>query len=115
MFLMNGDTMNETKSRPVAQLVELPEVSSAAPTGAPVVGDNIQLLRGVKVSVTAMVGEIQTTLGELMSLKEASILKIERHVDDPIDIVVDGKLFARGQLVAVGDNFGVRILEIAAA
>jgi len=112
---MNGEMMNDMKAQPAAQFVELPEVSSSTPTGTPVVGDNIQLLRGVKVAVTAVVGDIQTTLGELMSLKEASVLKIERHVDAPIDIVVDGKLFARGQLVAIDENFGVRITEIAAA
>ncbi|HEX7650902.1 MAG TPA: FliM/FliN family flagellar motor switch protein [Noviherbaspirillum sp.] len=107
--------MVEAKERPPAQLVELPDVSNAQPSGTPIVGDNIQLLRGVKVSVTAVVGDIQTTLGELMSLKESSVLKIERHVDDPIDIIVDGKLFARGQLVAIDDNFGVRITEVAPA
>jgi flagellar motor switch protein FliN/FliY len=60
------------------------------------------------------VGEVQTTLGELMSLKESSILKIEKQADAPIDVLVEGNVVARGQLVVVDDNFGIRITEIAA-
>jgi len=97
------------------QLVYLSELTPGTPSGAPVLGDNVQLLRGVKVEVSVMVGTVQTTLGELMTLKEASVLKIDRQVDTPIDVIVDGKMFARGQLVAVDDNFGVRITEIAQA
>jgi flagellar motor switch protein FliN/FliY len=107
--------MENTPYQATAQLVQLPELSPTMPAGAPVVGENLQLLRGLKVQVRVQVGEAQTTLGELMALKGASILKLDRLVDEPIDVIVDGKLFARGQLVAVDDNFGVQITEIAQA
>jgi flagellar motor switch protein FliN/FliY len=50
-----------------------------------------------------------------MGLRESSVLKIDRGVDMPVDVVVNGSVVARGQLVVVDDNFGVRISEIAQA
>jgi flagellar motor switch protein FliN/FliY len=109
---MNHNPARETQAAPVAQVVQLAEVAPPAQPGKPVFGDNLSLLRGVKVQVAAVAGHVDTTLGELMGLSEGAVLKTDRHVDAPIDIIVDGKVFARGQLVAVDDNFGVRITEI---
>ena len=97
------------------QIIELSELQPQAPTGPAVLGGNMGLLHGVKVKLSIMVGEAQTTLGELMALKEASILKIDRQADHPVDVLVEGNVVARGQLVVVDDNFGVRITEIASA
>jgi flagellar motor switch protein FliN/FliY len=72
------------------------------------------LLNSLKVTLTVVVGEVKTTLGELLSLQESSVLKINRQADYPVDVVVNGNVVARGQLVVVDDNFGVRVTEIAA-
>jgi flagellar motor switch protein FliN/FliY len=95
-------------------LVELSEMKAQLPQGGNAFSGNIGLLHGVKIKVNVVVGEVQTTLGELMSLKESSILKIEKQADAPIDVLVEGNVVARGQLVVVDDNFGIRITEIAA-
>lgn len=96
------------------QLIGLPELQPQTPTGPALLG-NTKLLDGVKVALSVVVGEAQTTLGELMSLKEAAILKVDRRVDYPVDLIVNGNVVARGQLVVVDDHFGVRITEIAQA
>lgn len=106
--------MKETEQQHATQIIELSEFQSQPATGSPVLGGNIGLLQGVKVKLKVLVGEAHTTLGELMSLKEASILKIDRQADCPVDVLVEGNVIARGQLVVVDDNFGVRITEIAA-
>lgn len=97
-----------------AQIIELAELTTQPPVGVNVLAGNLNLLQGVKVNMTVVVGEANTTLGELMNLKEQSVLKIDRPVNQPIDITVNGNVVARGQLVVVDDNFGVRITEIAA-
>jgi len=105
----------EIEPRRAPQLVELSEFSGQAHLGANVLGGQLGLLGGVKVRLTVVVGQVQTTLGELMELKQSAILKVDRPVDYPVDVLVDGNVVARGQLVVVDDNFGVRITEIAAA
>jgi len=98
-----------------AQVVELSEFKEQAAIGPAIFGGNLSLLDSVKVNLSVMVGEAQTTVGELMGLKEASVLKTDRKADYPIDIVVNGNVVARGQLVVVDDHFGVRITELAKA
>ncbi len=96
-----------------AQIIELSDLPPAAPTGPALLSGNLNLLQGVKVGLSVVVGEVHTTLGELMSLQAQSVLKVERSVDTPVDVLLDGKVVARGQLVVVDDNFGVRITELA--
>jgi flagellar motor switch protein FliN/FliY len=105
--------MNEMESP--AQIIELSVLPPLNPVGPTVMAGNIGLLHGVKVNLSVVVGEVQTTLGELMGLQQQSMLKIERPVDGPVDVMLDGKVVARGQLVVIGDNFGVRVTEISAA
>lgn len=98
-----------------AQNLALSELQVQAPVGAAVLGGSLNLLAGVKVALTVVVGEAQTTVGELMDLKELSVLKIDRKADYPVDVMVNGNVVARGHLVVVDDNFGVRISEVAQA
>ena len=110
---MGSEAVNKDTSS--AQLVALDELASPAQPGAPVLQGNLGLLHGVEVKLNVVVGEVHTTLGELMALGESSVLKVNRAVDAPVDVVVNSNVVARGQLVAVDDHFGVRITEIHAA
>jgi flagellar motor switch protein FliN/FliY len=112
---MSSTIENQSAGIQSTQLIELSEFEAQTPVGKNVLAGNMGLLQGVKVNMTVVVGEANTTLGELMNLKELSVLKIDRPVDQPVDITVNGNIVARGQLVVVDDNFGVRITEIAAA
>lgn len=105
--------MKETEQQHSTQLIELSEIHPQAPVGEPVLGGSIGLLQGIRVKLTVVVGEAHTTLGELMAMREGSVLKVDRQADCPVDVLVEGNVIARGQLVVVGDNFGVRISDIA--
>jgi len=104
-----------TSATAVTELVELAELAPPAPSGAALLDGKFGLLDGVQVSLQVMVGAARTTVGELMSLTPASLLKIDRKADYPVDVMLNGSVVARGQLVVVEDNFGVRITEIAQA
>lgn len=112
MSSTSKSTAGSTGATPATQPVGLPELS-AQPLGQVLMGAHAGLLDSVKVSLSVVVGQAHITLGELMGLKESALLKIERAVDAPIEVLVNGNVVARGQLVAVDDNFGVRITEIA--
>jgi flagellar motor switch protein FliN/FliY len=99
----------------VTELVELAELAPPAPNGGTLLGGNLRLLDSVQVNLSVVVGEARSTIGELMSLQQSSLLKIDRQADYPVDVMLNGSVVARGQLVVVDDNFGVRITEIAQA
>ena len=100
------------KAADVTQLIDLPELHAQPKAGVPLVGSNLSVIRNVKVRLTARLGEAELTVGELMSMKEGAVLPLAQLLDDPVDILLDGQIVARGQLVAAGDCFGVQIAEL---
>lgn len=87
-------------------------VERIEPEGEPVFGQNLDLIRGVRVRLEAVVGECEINVGELFELRESSVVKLDRDVSAPVDLLLDGRVVARGTLVAVEDNFGIRITEL---
>jgi flagellar motor switch protein FliN/FliY len=69
-------------------------------------------LRAVKLKLQARVGECAMTIAELMSARENQVLVLDRFLEQPVDLVVDGAVVARGELVAVDGSFAVRITEL---
>lgn len=108
--------MNTSTSPSTPQRVELPDLAGRQPSpNAPAAMEaHLGLIRSVKVRLTAHLGGAQITVGELQALKDGSIVALDRLADEPVDLLLEGQLVARGHLVAVDDNFGVRITEIAA-
>jgi len=94
--------------------LELSELGDAAPAGAALLPARLSAFAGVKATVEVVAGKASTTVGELLGLKEGSVLALDRAVDAPFDVLLDGVLLARGQLVAVGEQFGVRIVDVCA-
>ncbi len=66
----------------------------------------------VKATLQVCVGEAAVTVGELMSAKEHQVLKLDRTLENPVDLLLNGQVVARGQLVAVDGHFAVRITEL---
>ena len=73
---------------------------------------NIARLMDVNLSVTVELGRTKHTLEQVLNLGEQSLVELDKQVGDPIDILVNGKIFARGEVVTVSENFGVRITEL---
>jgi flagellar motor switch protein FliN/FliY len=69
------------------------------------------LLR-VSLTVSAELGRCTMRVSEVLKLGTGSIVTLDRSASDPIDLLVNDKLTARGEIVAVEDRFGVRITEI---
>ena len=94
-----------------AQQVKLQEIESG-PTGANLYNGNLSLIKNLKVKLQVAVGGAEISVGDLFSLKENSVVNLDRLTTDPLDITLDGKIIARGNLVVVDDNFGICITEI---
>ena len=75
-------------------------------------GQSLAGLSDVEVRLTVEWGRADITVEEASALSEESRLHTDRSASDPVDVLVNGKLFARGKLVLVGDSYGVQLLEI---
>lgn len=72
----------------------------------------IERLADVDVNVTVELGGTSIAIKDIMEWTRDSIVELEPMENDPVDVLVNGKLFARGEVVVVGDTFGVRIIEL---
>lgn len=92
--------------------VELQEVSQNGHSHKPLLAGGLDLVQNVRTSLKVSIGQAELTIRELLDLKEDSILQLNKKTNDPVDILLDGKVIAHGSIVAVKDDFGVRITEI---
>ncbi|MBT3345021.1 MAG: flagellar motor switch protein FliN [Gemmatimonadetes bacterium] len=74
--------------------------------------DTAALVDDVDMTVSVELGRSMMSLDSALDLSEQSMMELNRNVGDPVDIRLNGRLFARGEVVTVGENFGVRITEI---
>lgn len=100
-------------SQPVAQLINLPAAVDVAVT-APRLAPSLSPLLGVRAQLQVCVGQAVLSVGELTSAKVGHVIRLDRQVDGPVDLLLDGHVVARGQLVAVDDVFGIRLTELPA-
>jgi flagellar motor switch protein FliN/FliY len=108
--MMNKVVENEVTVAP--QMIELSEMTQASSLGESILSGNLDVVQNVKTRLTVVVGETTISIGELLSMRADQILKLDSLADDPVNILLEGNVVARGQLVAVHDNFGVCITEI---
>lgn len=76
--------------------------------------DRLRKFLDIPLQVEVIVGSATLTLGELLHLTTGSVVELEQNVETPVDIKVNGKLVAKGEIVIVEDRFGVRIIDIIA-
>jgi flagellar motor switch protein FliN/FliY len=75
---------------------------------------NLDLILDVDVRVTACIGSVRKSIGEILSLTEGQVIDMERSAGEPVDLLVNGKHVARGEVVVVDERYGIRITEIVA-
>lgn len=74
--------------------------------------DSFGLIQDIDVRLTVELGRTHMSLRDVLSLTENSIVTLDTLVDEPLNITVNGKLIAKGEVVAEGNRFGLRILEM---
>jgi flagellar motor switch protein FliN/FliY len=105
-----GDAVQFPVHAPVtARLADFPELSSA-PAGPGL--SSLQTLMDVPVQVTAELGRARRSIGQILELQAGSVVDLDRLAADPVDLYVQGTLFARGEVVVVDDRFAIRIKQI---
>jgi len=101
---------------PTAQVIALSEFAASPPVadapGVPTVLRSTNPLHQVKARLQVCVGSATITVGELLAAREQQVIQLDSEVTQPVDLLLEGQVVARGQLVAVGDHFAVRITEL---
>jgi flagellar motor switch protein FliN/FliY len=67
---------------------------------------------GIAVRLSVEVGAVRLPLRDVLGLQPGSVHTLDRKVDQPVDVLINDRLIARGEIVAVGDRFGVKLTEI---
>jgi len=112
---VDGDDLQAGELDVNVRPVELqPLIDESQDSGKALFKGNLNLIGDVRVRVKAVVGEGDISVSELFSLKDGSLVKLDAEVNQYIDLFLDNKRIARGELVVVDDNFGICIKEIVA-
>jgi flagellar motor switch protein FliN len=73
---------------------------------------NLDLLLDVELEVMLRFGERTMLLREILDLGAGSVVELDRTIDEPVDLLLDGRVIARGEVVVVDGNYGLRVLEV---
>jgi flagellar motor switch protein FliN len=76
---------------------------------------NLGLLMDVELDVRLQFGCRQTTLREVLELTTGAVLELDREIQEPVDLLLNGRVVARGEVVVVDGNYGLRVTEVASA
>ena len=72
----------------------------------------LEFLGDVPLDITIELGRASLTIGELISLREGAVVELDKIAGEPVDILANGRLIARGEVVVVNDYFSVRVTDI---
>jgi flagellar motor switch protein FliN len=73
---------------------------------------NLQLVMGVELNVTLRFGQRQLALREVLELTSGSVIELDRQVEEPVELLLEGKVIARGEAVVIDGNYGLRVTEV---
>ena len=101
-----------TTPAPTTPAPEPRPTDTAAPTTVTAPGRGIEMLHGVVMDVTVEIGRTRMTVRDLLALTPGTVLELDRAAGSPADLLVNGRLIARGEVVVVDEDFGLRVTEI---
>lgn len=101
--------MNMGMNVPNVQPLQYPNLSSGAPAGEQ---GNISLIMDVFMEMTVELGRTKKSIKDILGMGEGTIIELDKLAGEPVDILVNHKPIAKGEVVVIDENFGVRVTEI---
>lgn len=89
-----------------------PSLDGGAATPAP---KNIDFILDIPMQVTVQVGSTKMVIRELLQLGQGSVIELEKLAGEPMEVLVNNKLVARGEVVVVNEKFGIRLTDVISA
>lgn len=97
---------------PLSPPTGVPTRSPGAPAPGPSPARGIEMLHGVDMELTVELGRTRMAVRDLLALAPGDVLELDRAAGSPADLLVNGRLIARGEVVVVDEDFGLRITQI---
>jgi flagellar motor switch protein FliN len=94
---------------PVAQPASFPPVEEASSAGA---NKSIDFLLDIPLQVTVQIGSTRMLIRELLQLGQGSVIELDKLAGEPMEVLVNSKLVARGEVVVVNEKFGIRLTDV---
>lgn len=104
-------TTEEEEEEPAIPVKEV-EFPSISTTTQGLASPNVELLLDVQMTVTVELGRTKKYIKDILEMGEGTIIELDKQAGEHVDVLVNGKLVARGEVVVIDENFGVRITEI---
>jgi flagellar motor switch protein FliN/FliY len=104
--------LHTTPQYPTAEELRRSSMPDEATRSADAARRGLELLRDVNMEVTARIGSTRMTINELLTLADGAVVELDRAAGAPADLLVNGHLIARGEVVVIDENFALRITEI---
>ena len=116
-LLLNDAALESAASHAAAAsaAAAAPQATAAGPAFSPIVppiARGLEMLQGVVMDVTVELGRTRMSVRELLALTPGTVLELDRAAGSPADLLVNGRLIARGEVVVVDEDFGLRVTEI---
>lgn len=104
------DIRMSTNPEPDVKRAEFGQLSGPSATGT---RNGVDLLLDVQLNISVELGRANLHVRDVLGLGPGAVVELDKHSGEPVEVMVNGKLLARGEVVLIDENFGVRITEIA--
>ncbi len=105
-----GQTIQEEKTQPEA--IQQPDFKNLKDENEQMTSRGIEFLLDIPVEITVRLGAAKMLIKELLQLGQGSVVELEKLAGEPMEILVNDRLIARGEVVVVNEKFGVRLTDI---
>lgn len=103
--------MKHYEEEPVVQIVTFAGIEPVKPVD---IQHGIEMVQDVSLQLIAELGRTKLPVKDIIRLNEGAVIELDKVADEPIELIVDNKVIARGEVVSIDDYFGIRITEIIA-
>ena len=106
--------MSETETNPdeVNDLSDTVKPSATRGGSSQISGEKLKILENIEVTLSIEVGRTEMTIRDLLRLNEGSVIELDRLAGEPLDLFVNGAIIAKGEVVMVGERYGIRLTDI---
>ncbi|TAJ08717.1 MAG: flagellar motor switch protein FliN [Nitrospirae bacterium] len=99
----------------VVQQGSAPALSSAEPRGGTATANGIDFILDIPMQVSVQLGSTRMLVRELLQLGQGSVIELDKLAGEPMEVLVNNKLVARGEVVVVNEKFGIRLTDVVSA
>lgn len=97
---------------PVPQVASFPKLEEGGSGGEP---RNLDLILDIPMTISVQLGSTKMVIRDLLQLGQGSVVELEKLAGEPLDVLVNQKLVARGEVVVVNEKFGIRLTDVVSA